>query len=80
VVVSGGGAVLQNEPADELAMLFNTSGVTVEKGSDELAVNVLVAAGSKCPRCWRYVDQLVTSGARTGLCLRCNDALGAASV
>jgi isoleucyl-tRNA synthetase len=80
VVVSGGGAVLQREAPDELAMLFNTSGVTVEKGSDDLAVNVLVASGSKCPRCWRYVDDLVTSGDRAGLCLRCNDALGAARV
>ena len=76
VILAGGGKVLQNEPADQLAMLFNTSGVTVEKGPDELVVNVLVATGEKCPRCWRYVSELVTSGDRTGLCLRCDDALG----
>ncbi|TAK12712.1 MAG: isoleucine--tRNA ligase [Acidobacteria bacterium] len=76
VILSGGGKVLQSEPADQLAMLFNTSGVTIEKGTDELVVNVLVAAGDKCPRCWRYVPELVTSGDRTGLCLRCDDALG----
>jgi hypothetical protein len=41
---------------------------------------VAAAAGSKCPRCWRFVGEMVKSGDRAGLCLRCNDALEGARV
>ncbi len=77
VTLTGGSQTLQQQDPDQLAMLFNTSGVTVQPGGDELEVSVAAAAGTKCPRCWRYVGDAVTSGDRAGLCLRCDDALGA---
>jgi isoleucyl-tRNA synthetase len=78
VSLSGGGPLLQKQTPEELAMLFNTSGVTLNGGGDELVVAVAAATGTKCPRCWRYVGELVNSGDRAGLCVRCDEALGAA--
>ncbi len=66
----------------DLAMLciVSTFVVSEEPEGDEglRTVDVGPAEGEKCPRCWRYVSEMVTSGDRSGLCLRCNDALGAA--
>ena len=57
----------------ELPMLFITSAVTIGRVTDTpgLSVQVSRAAGEKCPRCWRYVEQTVDE-----LCLRCTGALG----
>ena len=41
-----------------------------------LDVGVTHAAGDKCPRCWRFVTDAMTSGDFAGLCPRCADALG----
>jgi isoleucyl-tRNA synthetase len=63
----------------DLAMIFNTSSVSVgplAAGDASLGVDVRRAAGSKCPRCWRFVTDIVTDGALEGICGRCADALG----
>ncbi len=80
VTVTAGGplAELLDTAAADLPMFFITSAVTVAKGdADTVAVEVARADGDKCPRCWRYVTDLVTSGDHAGLCLRCDEAVGA---
>jgi isoleucyl-tRNA synthetase len=71
-------ALLEPYAAD-LPMLFITSSATVEPG-DALEVVVGRARGDKCPRCWRFVTERVTSGELEGLCLRCANAIGAVDV
>ena len=83
VTVTAGGAIqeLLASAAADLPMFFITSAVTVATGDAEtVAVEVNKANGEKCPRCWRYVTETVTAGDRAGLCLRCDDAVGTASV
>jgi isoleucyl-tRNA synthetase len=59
-------------------MLFITSEVTITASAvGDPAVTVMPATGEKCPRCWRYVPEVVTSGAATGACHRCADAVKA---
>ncbi|HKW01891.1 MAG TPA: isoleucine--tRNA ligase [Vicinamibacterales bacterium] len=60
----------------ELPMLFIVSSVDVVPGSGALTIDVAHAPGDKCPRCWRFVPEKVTSGELEGLCLRCADAVG----
>jgi len=73
---SGDLATLLEAFAGQLPMLLITSGVTVERLAEgDLSVTVARAAGDKCPRCWRYVTELVTDGDLAGLCLRCADAV-----
>lgn len=40
-----------------------------------LEINVARVAGTKCPRCWRYVDSVSTDPALEGLCKRCVSTL-----
>jgi len=61
---------------DDLPMLFIVSSVDVVAGSGALAIEVAHAPGDKCPRCWRFVTETMTSGDLVGLCLRCADAVG----
>jgi isoleucyl-tRNA synthetase len=61
---------------DDLPMLFIVSSVDVVPGSGALAIEVAHAPGDKCPRCWRFVTETMTSGDLVGLCLRCADAVG----
>jgi len=61
---------------DDLPMLFIVSSVDVAPGSGALAIEVAHAPGDKCPRCWRFVTETMTSGDLVGLCLRCADAVG----
>jgi isoleucyl-tRNA synthetase len=59
-------------------MFFITSAVTVIEGASEAPlVDVSPASGDKCPRCWRIVPQTIADGPHAGLCLRCDDAVGA---
>jgi isoleucyl-tRNA synthetase len=60
----------------ELPMLFIVSSVDVVPGAGALAIEVAHAPGDKCPRCWRFVPEKMTSGELVGLCLRCADAVG----
>jgi isoleucyl-tRNA synthetase len=43
----------------------------------DLRVAVTRAAGTKCVRCWRWVDVVATDAVHEGLCERCVDAVGA---
>jgi hypothetical protein len=63
-------------------MLFIVSSVTVDRrdGGDSYQPEVSRAPGEKCPRCWRFVIDAVTSGELAGLCPRCADAVGNAVV
>jgi isoleucyl-tRNA synthetase len=61
---------------DDLPMLFIVSSVDVVPGSGALTIEVAHAPGDKCPRCWRFVTETMTSGELVGLCLRCADAVG----
>lgn len=61
----------------DLPMLFIVSGVTLERAQGGgLRPSVSRAAGDKCPRCWRFVREIVSAGDAAGLCLRCADAVG----
>jgi isoleucyl-tRNA synthetase len=65
--------------ATDLPMLFIVSGVAVEEApaaDAPVRVRVSKADGEKCPRCWRFVTDMVLDGDLAGLCLRCADALG----
>jgi isoleucyl-tRNA synthetase len=62
--------------AAELPMLFIVSDVLVTASdAPGLTVTVSPASGDKCPRCWRFVTETVTTGDRAGLCLRCDEAV-----
>jgi isoleucyl-tRNA synthetase len=60
----------------DLPMLFITSATTIEPGTGATEAIVSRAAGEKCPRCWRMVEQIVGQGDAAGLCERCADAVG----
>ncbi len=77
VAASGELAGLLEHHRDDLPLLFITSAVTVERLAEgEPTVTVSRAPGDKCPRCWRFVTDLVPSGELAGICGRCADALG----
>jgi isoleucyl-tRNA synthetase len=81
VTLTGGEEqALLREYKDQLSMLFITSSVSVEPGTDELVLQIRLADGDKCPRCWRYVTETVAAGDHAGLCLRCDGAVGVAGV
>ncbi len=61
---------------NDLPMLFIVSSVDVVPGQGALSIDVAHAPGDKCPRCWRFVTETMTSGELVGLCLRCADAVG----
>jgi len=83
VTITAGGAIgdLLTATAADLPMFFITSAVTIVTGDAEVvAVEVARADGEKCPRCWRYVTDTVTTGDHAGLCMRCDNAVGVPSV
>ncbi len=59
-------------------MLFIVSSVAITRGGSSAAIqpSVTRAAGEKCPRCWRFVTEIVSDGETAGVCLRCADAVG----
>ncbi len=70
----------------DLAELFITADVTVEKGDgpatafrlpDVAGVSVVVAVSEhkKCQRCWRYTDDVGTNAAQPDACARCAEAV-----
>ena len=65
-------ALLESARA-ELASLFIVSTVTLADGP--LAVEVAVASGQKCPRCWIFATDTGTSAAHPELCGKCVEAL-----
>jgi isoleucyl-tRNA synthetase len=46
-------------------------------GANDLAINVFVADGHKCDRCWRYTDDVGQEQKYPTVCLRCAQALDA---
>jgi isoleucyl-tRNA synthetase len=76
---SGPDADLVERHRADLPMFFITSGVAVERtDGGSLSVTVARAAGEKCPRCWRYVTDIIQHGDLVGLCSRCADVVGGA--
>jgi isoleucyl-tRNA synthetase len=61
---------------DQLAELFIVSMVSLEFHSDgeSVQIEVRVADGERCPRCWRTVTNMVETPMET-VCERCADAL-----
>ena len=69
----------------DLATICIVSAVTAEQGEGEgykgeqfegLTVQVLPAAGEKCPRCWNHDVTIGTDGHHAELCERCAAVLG----
>ena len=69
--------LLERHEAD-LPMLLIASAVAIvpAQAGQDLAIDVRPADGTKCPRCWRVVTEIVPAGDLAGLCLRCADAVG----
>ncbi len=68
-------AVLQAYGAAMLEELFIVATVTIAEGN-ELAAQVSVAEGEKCPRCWN-IRKLGGNPRHPDVCERCGDALDA---
>ncbi|HEX9784308.1 MAG TPA: isoleucine--tRNA ligase [Opitutaceae bacterium] len=61
---------------DALAELFIVSQVSLElKDGSETAIEVVHAPGGRCPRCWRWIENLAGGVENTHLCPRCTEAL-----
>ena len=59
-----------------LPELFIVSKVLlVPHPTDALSIDVAHADGSRCPRCWRWVPELIGDPDEQGLCPRCADAI-----
>ncbi|MBI5622751.1 MAG: isoleucine--tRNA ligase [Elusimicrobia bacterium] len=58
------------------AELLIVSGVEVQNGGGELSVEVAPAPGTKCPRCWRYQNDIGSRPSQPLLCGRCAQQLG----
>jgi isoleucyl-tRNA synthetase len=79
-------ALLERRRAD-LPMLFIVSKVTLgaaetgtaSPGGDKVGVAVSRVGGTRCGRCWRYVDEIARDEAHAGLCERCVEAVGQAA-
>jgi len=69
---------LLSKYAADLPMFFIVSSVELRPApaGEAPRVDVARAPGEKCPRCWRYVPDVVRDGDLVGLCLRCADAVG----
>jgi isoleucyl-tRNA synthetase len=91
ITAAGRTAELLERHRDDLATLFIVSQVAFAAGDAEAvgasgggmltgpdgqaAVVVSRAPGTKCPRCWRIVEEVSTEAETDGLCLRCLDAV-----
>ncbi|MBI2222764.1 MAG: isoleucine--tRNA ligase [Acidobacteria bacterium] len=77
VRIRAGGAIgeLLERHRPDLPMLFIVSDVQLERVPDDtLSVDVVKADGTKCPRCWRTVPELVQA-LEGEVCGRCADAV-----
>ena len=67
---------LLDEYEQQLADLFIVSQVSLEgEGSTELAIHVERATGEKCPRCWKYKEDLGVSQEIPEVCGACAQAI-----
>ncbi|NMA66850.1 MAG: isoleucine--tRNA ligase [Clostridiaceae bacterium] len=60
---------------DILPTVFITSQVEVAAGDSELEVEIALAEGEKCERCWMYSDTVGKNNEHPALCSRCNEAI-----
>jgi isoleucyl-tRNA synthetase len=60
-------------PADDWADVLIVPRVTMVRDDTQAAASV--AAGEKCLRCWKVLEEVGTVAAHPGLCLRCADAV-----
>ena len=67
-------SVLSARPSTELAELFIVSSVELVL-ADAYGVEILAAAGDKCPRCWNY-RALGANQEHPEVCERCAGVLG----
>lgn len=68
-------AQLMDKYTDQLPELFIVSSVEISThGEDEVKIEVDVAAGERCPRCWRTVTKRVETPMGP-VCNRCEDAI-----
>jgi isoleucyl-tRNA synthetase len=51
------------------------SSVTIVLATDEPLAKVTPAAGEKCVRCWRVLEEVGSNAKHPSLCLRCSDAV-----
>ncbi|MCP5119588.1 MAG: hypothetical protein GY953_52990, partial [bacterium] len=62
--------------ASELPDLFIVSQVSLDGQSDTaLSVHVERASGDKCPRCWKYKDDVGADKEIPSVCARCAAAI-----
>jgi isoleucyl-tRNA synthetase len=74
IEAEGDTAKLLSDYEDFLPTLFGVSEVELKpEGGPHVVVER--ATGTKCERCWRYVDAVSTEPDRAGLCSRCVEAL-----
>lgn len=78
VILSCGGESLNfvKSVEDELKDAFIVSGVDVkDNGNDELTVEIDLAEGEKCERCWEHSTTVGQNSEHPTLCARCADVL-----
>ena len=61
---------------DGLAPVLIVSQVEVRNGTSSLEIKVEKASGSKCQRCWRYVETVGKAKTHPEICDRCVLQLG----
>jgi isoleucyl-tRNA synthetase len=77
ITAAGAEADLLERHRADLPMFFITSSVELQRAEGgPLSVAVSRAPGEKCPRCWRFVTDMIPDGDLAGLCERCADAVG----
>jgi len=62
-------------PAAEWQDLAIVSELELSHSEAPVTVSVMLAAGSKCVRCWRVLTEVGSVAAHPGLCVRCADAV-----
>jgi isoleucyl-tRNA synthetase len=85
VTITFGPSEALNHHKKTLEELFNVSQVEAwtpsiglpNVGANDLAINVFVADGPKCERCWRHVADVGQEEKYPTVCLRCVEALDA---
>jgi isoleucyl-tRNA synthetase len=61
--------------AESWADIAIVSRVSLSAATDGTAISVSRAAGEKCARCWRVLEEVGGVAAHPALCLRCADAV-----
>jgi isoleucyl-tRNA synthetase len=61
--------------AQSWADIAIVSGVSLSAATGGTAISITRAAGAKCARCWRVLEEVGTVAAHPALCLRCADAV-----